>query len=322
MIGMLNCSGAAQLLKGWDTVLVVSHASPDGDTLGSAAALVRGLQALGKQVNFCCPDEVPEKYAYLFQGIVPEPAEQAHVVTVDVADCRLLGQLSDTLGSRTELSIDHHGTHVAFAPCQWVEPESAATTEMIFQLLQELGVSMDPAMADCIYTGLTTDTGCFRYGSVTPRTHRIAAEVIELGARAGEINRIMFESKSREQVEAERQVRESMRFYHDGKCAVIEVPQWLLQETGATESDLDGVAAMPRQIVGVIIGATLKEKENGEIKASLRTNAPADAAVLAGKFGGGGHKAAAGCSLRGCTMEEARERLMAACGAYLKEIGA
>lgn len=317
---MLDCAGAAALLKGWDRVLVISHASPDGDTLGSASALLRGLVSLGKQVKFFCADPVPEKFGYLFEGLTLGEFEPDHVMTVDVADKKLLGKTPEELVNRVELAIDHHGTHVPFAKERWVEGDSAATVELIYLLLKEMGVKLDQAMADCLYTGLTTDTGCFRYRSVTPRTHRIAGALLELGARAGDINQWMFESKSKAQVEAERAVMDTMRFSSGGKCALIQVPLSIFAETGVKESDLEGLASLPREIQGVVLGVTLKEKPQGKVKVSLRANPPGNAAELCQKFGGGGHPGAAGCSLE-MTLEQARETMEQACGEYLKELG-
>ena len=319
---MLDCAQAAALLQGWDKILVMSHASPDGDTLGSASALLRGLASLGKEVAFFCADPVPEKFAFLFEGLALGTFEPEHVMTVDVADKKLLGKTvpSEYL-ARAELAIDHHGTHVPFAQERWVEPEAAATTEMIWALLGQLGVELAPAVADCLYTGLATDTGCFRYQNVTPRTLRIAADLLERGARAAEINRAMFESKSKAQVEAERRAMDSMRFSSGGKCALVTLPYSIFAETGAQESELEGIAAMPREIQGVVLGVTLKEKEDGAVKVSVRANPPADAPALCGRFGGGGHQGAAGCSLGKVSLEEAQQKMEEACGSYLAELG-
>ena len=317
---VLSCAGAAAVLKGWDKVLVLSHASPDGDTLGSASALLRGLVSLGKRVSFFCADPVPEKFGYLFQGIPLGEWEPDHVMTVDVADKRLLGKAPQELVDRIELAVDHHGTHVPFAAQRWVEPEAAAAAEMIYALLGELGAPVDQAAADCLYTGLTTDTGCFRYRSVTPRTHRIAAQLLELGARGADINRAMFESKSKAQVEAERLVMDTLRFSSNGLCALVQVPWGIFAQTGAQESDLDGVASLPREIQGVVLGVTLKEKAGGKVKVSLRANPPADASVLCARFGGGGHQGAAGCTLE-TSLERAVPLMEEACAAYVKELG-
>ena len=318
---MLTCPETAALLRQWDKILVMSHASPDGDTLGSASALLRGLSSLGKQVDFLCADPVPEKFSYLFAGLPLGGFEPAHVMTVDVADKALLGKAPQELVARVELAIDHHGTHVPFAPQRWVEADSAATVELIYALLGELGVELDRAMADCLYTGLATDTGCFRYRNVTPRTHRIAADLLELGAQSGDINQRMFESKSRGQVEAERIAMDSLAFSSQGLVAILEVPYSLFARTGVEDNDLDGIASLPREIQGVVLGVTLKEKADGKVKVSLRANPPADASQLCSRLGGGGHQGAAGCSLGQVTLEQARQTMEQACYQYVKELG-
>ena len=315
----MNCKDTAALLKGWDNILVLSHASPDGDTLGSASALLRGLSALGKQVDFRCADKIPPKVQYLFEGLSLGGFEPHHIMSVDVADTVLLGKLQEEYQGKIELAIDHHGTHKEFAPRRWVEPDSAATAEMIWLLLKELGVTPDKKIAECVYTGITTDTGCLRYQNATPRTYRIAAETIEAGADAGEINRLMWETKSRAQMEAERKILDTMEYFCGGKCAMIRIPQSILRETGASESDVEGAASLPRQIEGVLIGVTVKEKEDGTVKISLRTTPPVNAAEICGAFGGGGHAGAAGCSFPGLSIEEAAEQMKEACEKYLEK---
>lgn len=317
----MNCEETCALLQGWDDLLILCHASPDGDTLGSAAALVRGLRAMGKRASFACGDAVPAKYAYLFEGLEDLSDAPAHIVSVDVADAKLLGDLEAPYGQRVELAIDHHGTHVPFSPRCWNEPDSAATCELIYQLLKAMGAAITPDIARCLFTGIITDTGCFRYSNVTPRTHRIAAELMELGAPADELARRLFETKSRAQAEAERMVLETMEIFCDGKAAMVQVPARIRQETGAQDSDLEGVASFPRQVEGVVLGVTVKEKADGEIHASVRANPPADAAALCGQFGGGGHTGAAGCSFPDDTMEGAARKLKAACAAYLEALG-
>lgn len=305
----MNCADAAALLRSWDDILVLCHASPDGDTLGSATALVRGLQAMGRRAWYACGEEADKKYRYLFEGMEQPTQAPQHIMSVDVATPALLGDLEKPYGQRVELAIDHHGSHTDFARESWVDPKAAAACEMVYLLLGELGVPMDRAMADCLYTGLSTDTGCFRYSNVSPRTHRIAAQLLELGADAAEINRKMFESKSKAQIEAERIIMSGMSFSCDGKCAMVRVPRSVYDCTGARDSELEGVASLPRQIEGVMVGITLKEKEDGTLKASIRSNPPASASAICEQFGGGGHMYAAGCSFSGVTMEEAASKL-------------
>ncbi len=316
----IDCREAARLLAGWDRVLILCHASPDGDTLGSAAALVRGLQALGKHAWVRCGDPVPEKYRFLFAGIPEEPEAFQHVVSVDVADPKLLGELEEPFARRTELAIDHHGTHVPFAQVRWVEPTSAACCELIFLLLEELGVEITGEMAGCLYTGIATDTGCFRFANTTPRTHFLAGRLMELGASAEALNRRLFETKTRAQVEAERRVLAELEVFGEGRCALARLPWSLRQETGAEEGDLEGIAGLPRQIEGVVLGITLKEKENGDVKVSVRANPPADAAAFCRQFGGGGHTGAAGCTFLQTPMETVAGQLRAAAEAYVRAV--
>lgn len=318
---MTDCKGAAALLREWDDICILCHASPDGDTLGAASGLLRGLLSLGKRAWFACADEVDEKFAYLFQGLADPKLAPAHVMSVDVAAPSLLGGLEKVYGGKIELAVDHHGSHSDFAREAWVEPEAPAACEMVYLLLKELGVEPDKAMADCLYTGLSTDTGCFRYSNVTPRTHRVAAALLELGADAADINRRMFECKSKAQVEAERLIMESMEFSCGGKCAMVRVPLSVYGRTGAREGELEGVASLPRQIEGVMVGVTLKEKEDGTIKASVRSNPPASACAVCEAFGGGGHTFAAGCSFENASMEEAAAALARAAREHLAGLG-
>ena len=315
---MADMKRAADLLQSWDRILILSHRSPDGDTLGCASALSRALLALGKSVQFRCADPVPKNMAYLFAGIEYSDFEPERIVTVDVADKALLGAL-EPLGERVDLAIDHHGTHRPFAREIWVDDTAGAACQMIYKLVQVMGVEITPEIADCLYTGISTDTGCFRYSNASPETHRIAASLLECGARAAEINRAMFETKSRAAVELLKHVYGDMEFYHDGRCAVLCLTRALLEETGAGESELTGVSSFVRQVEGVLIGLTLQERGENEYKVSMRSNAPASAQAVCARFGGGGHKFAAGCTIH-APLEEAKAQIVAACGEALKNL--
>ncbi len=318
---MLTCKEAAALIGGWDDILVICHENPDGDALGSMSGLVRGLRSLGKRAGWYCASPLPEKFAYLFQGLEEIDFTPEHIVTVDVADSKLLGDAWDKFGDRIDLAIDHHGTHMSFAKERWVEPGSAAAAEMVWLLLKELGAEPDEAAAGCLYTGMATDTGCFRYRNVTPRTLRAAADALEAGAPAGDINQRNFETRTRASMEAEKLITDTLEFHCGGRLAIIQLPQLVYESTGASENELDGVESLPRQIEGVLIGVTVKERPEGKIKISLRSNPPVNAADICGRFGGGGHPGAAGCSFEGITMDEARQRMLTACREYLQEIG-
>lgn len=312
---------AAQRLLDADNILILSHQSPDGDTLGCASALLRGLQALGKKARFLCSDPVPKKFSYLFAGTEEQEFSTKFVVSVDIADCHLLGKGLAEYEDRVDLCLDHHGTNGDFAKERVVDAKASAACEIVFQVLKEMQVAISPEMADCLFTGICTDTGCFRYGNVTPRTHRMAAELMELGARAADINREMFDTKSRTRVAVEKYALQSMTFHFDGKCAVLFVPLSIVEELSAEEGDLDGIAAMPRQIEGVLAGVTVREKPDGTLKVSLRTNQPLNAAQICSVFGGGGHAAAAGCAFHGKTFDEVKELLLQEIGKQMERCG-
>ena len=288
----------------------MTHRSPDGDTIGSGYALAMALRKLGKNVKVDCTDPFPEKYSYFTDKLEKLEFDEEFVVSVDVADTKLLGEKLSDYADKIDLCIDHHGSNTKFAKEYYVESSAAAAAQVIAKLIKFMNVEFDKDIANAIYTGITTDTGCFRYTNVTAETHRIAADMIDCGAESGMINRLMFETKSRSRLEIERRVMDSMQFYLDGKCAIAYATIDMMKESGAVDSDMEGVASLPRQIEGVMAGITLREKNNGKFKISVRTTDELDASAICANFGGGGHKAAAGCMITG-TLNEAIEQVVA-----------
>ena len=259
-------------------------------------------------------DTIPKKYNYLYEDIAPIKFDPDYVVAVDVATSKLLGNLDGKY--HIDMCIDHHSTNDEYADNLLLEDVPAAC-RVIFEVVRELGVDIDKNIANCLYTGLTTDTGCFRYASTTADTYRAAAELIDFGAENGKINRIMFETKSKTYARLERLALDSMRFYENERVAVITVTQEMYRLTGSNEQETEAIAPLTRQIEGVEIGITIREKEDGTCKASIRTFESVNAAQLAKSFGGGGHSQAAACKFD-CSVKEARERLIAKCGEFLK----
>ncbi len=311
---------AAQLLKQAEDVYILCHRHPDGDTLGSGFALKHALAALGKRTRLLCSDEIPEKYARFM--MTPETREYfppQFVVAVDIADLQLLGEELQTYRDRIDLCIDHHPSNTGYARHTVVDPTAAATAELIFDLIGLLGVQLDSCMADCIYAGLSTDTGGFRFSNTTARTHRIAASVIDAGADHTAINYQLLEVKSLQRMEVERRVLNSLAYYFDNRVAVLCITQQMLRETGAREDELDGIAALPRRIAGVQVGVTLREQPDGSYKVSLRTNEGVDASQVCSQLGGGGHARAAGCNLK-MEQDAAVQAILQTLRPYLEQI--
>ena len=172
----IDVKQAADFLRENNDFLILMHASPDGDTLGCGTALCGALQRLGKRAKAICPDEVPHKFDYLFNAIEKQEFEPKTVVCVDIADTKLLGEMKE-IGDKAELCIDHHISNIEYAKRTVLDAECGAACEIIYELIKELGVPFDKALASSIYTGTATDTGCFKYSNTTPRTHKIAAEM-------------------------------------------------------------------------------------------------------------------------------------------------
>ena len=171
-------------------------------------------------------------------------------------------------------------------------------------------------MANALYVGVSTDTGCFRYSNVTPTTFRIAAELMELGADCARLNREIFETKSRSFADLEKMAICSTELFYDGKFALITVTQDMFRKSGANEDEFDKISALPRQIEGVLVGAAMREQKDGTYKVSVRTNPPINAAEICMTMNGGGHPAAAGCTLSG-TLEENKQTLIETIGKFL-----
>ncbi len=309
----INVKECAQMLAQQDDILILTHAHPDGDTLGCGFALCRALMKMGKICAVINADEIPEKYDYLYEDIAPIKFRQSYVVAVDVATVNLLGSLEGQY--HIDMCIDHHSTNTEYADYLLLDDVPAAC-QIVFEVIKALGVDIDSKIASCLYTGLTTDTGCFRYASTTAQTYRAAAELIELGADNGRINRVMFETKTKTYARLERLALDSMRFYENERVAIITITQEMYQLTGSNEQETEAIAPLTRQIEGVEIGITIREKSDGTCKASIRTFESVNAAMLAKEFGGGGHSQAAACRFE-CGVKEAREKLVAKCGEFL-----
>ena len=294
----------AAILKNSDNILLLCHAHPDGDTLGSATALARALSAMGKKIKVDCADPIPKDFSFMFEGLSAEDFEPELTVAVDVADIKLLGkEYEGRYQGRIELCIDHHGSNMLYADKVWLEPESASAAEMIFLLLKELNAEITPEIASCLFTGVSTDTGCFRFSNTTVRTFEIAAELAKLGADTYNIIQVFFETKTKTYAALERLALEGMRFYCNDRCALICVTQDMYKRSGSSESETDRLANLPRQIEGVLVGVSMRELKDGSFKASVRTHGDISAAEICKRLGGGGHLGAAGCTLYGTKQQ-------------------
>lgn len=296
----IDRQATVSLLKELDDIVIIMHRNPDGDTLGSGFALCAALRVLGKRVNAQCSSPISPRYGYMYEPMADMDFEPRHYVSVDTADRRLMGdRFEDTA---VTLCIDHHDSNTGYAENLWCVPQSASTAELIAQVIDELGVPFDRHIAECLYTGVTSDTGCFRYGNTTSDSLRLGARLLDVGIDNVGLNNMLFEVKSRERFELEQMAIAGMEFTAKGKIAIMTITQEMLNMTGVDPADIEGITAIPRNVEGVEAGVTLRELKNENFKVSLRTN-EVDASAVAAQFGGGGHKRAAGFECSGTPFD-------------------
>lgn len=308
---------AAAALAAADDILILTHRRPDGDTTGCAGALCRGLRQLGKNAYILQNPEITPRYQQMITPCYPpDDFSPKYIVTTDIADYTLFSDNAEQYQGRIDLAIDHHRSNPQFGVCNLVRPEAGGCAEVVYEVLCALGVRLDEDIARCIYVGVSTDTGCFRYSNTTTDSLRTAAACLDAGIDGGEINRALFETKSWPRFQMERIVFDTMEFERDGAIAVVILRRADIDHTGATPDDLDSIASLTRQIEGVQVGITLTENKDGTVKASVRTTKEVDASAICRLCGGGGHLRAGGASFPvGVDAAAARGQLLDAAAA-------
>ena len=294
----------ARWLEERDNFLILTHRRPDGDTLGSASFLCLGLRQLGKRAHILENPEVTEKYRHLHRGLtLAAVGENNTLVCVDTAAPGML-QLNAS-AENIALRIDHHGTATSFTPWELVDATAGATGDIIYDVLMEMGVRLDKAMAEALYTAVSTDTGCFRYANTNAHSYAVASACAQAGGDLHTINQEIFDTNSLGRLRLQGWIVENLRFFGEGKLAVCALPKAVEEMLGVTEDDMENISGFPRSIQGVKMAATLRESGDG-VKVSVRALPGYDAAAVCQSFGGGGHKGAAGASLK-MTLEEAAQ---------------
>ncbi len=307
----LTIHEAAARLRQMDNVLLLTHVRPDGDTIGSAAALCQALRDMGKTAYLLNNPEITDTYApyaapyWAADGFVPE-----HIVSADIAALSLLPDNGAACASRVELAIDHHGSQEFFAAETCLDANAAACGEIIYHIIREL-TPVTPAIAVLLYVAIATDTGCFVYTNTTADTHRIAAALLETGIDVGPVNKALFRTKTRTRLAMEARMVAAMELYDGDRVVVMSIPLSLRQELHASGADIEELSSLAALVAGTDCGITLREAAPNRVKISVRTGPRVDACALCRRLGGGGHRAAAGAALD-CTLDEAKAAVLKA----------
>lgn len=301
----------AAMLQTMDRVLLLTHVRPDGDTIGSAAALCQALRDMGKTA-YLLPNagttETYQPYAEGYWGAAD--FEPDYVVSVDIAALSLLPENAKKYAGRIHLSIDHHPSNEGFAPHLCVLPEMAACGEIVYEIVR-LMTPVTQEIALPLYVAVSTDTGCFVYSNTSAHTHRVAAALLETGIAVVGVNKALFRTKSRTRLAMEAWMAEWAEYYDNDRVVIMQIPRSLCLDYKATEADVEELSSLAALVAGTDCGVTLRELEGGRVKISLRTGPRVNATAVCALLGGGGHAAAAGATISG-SMKEAKQAVLQA----------
>lgn len=306
------------------SVAVFPHVNEDPDAIGSCFAFAKVLRKMGKKVTIYVSGKVEARLAFMGTDYVMyhEGIEHDH----DLCACLDCGDI-DRITERKSLfeqignsvNIDHHLTNTRFADANYVDGNASATSEILFELFGKMGVEIDDDIAKDLYTAICSDTGCFKYSNVTPKTMRTAADLLEYNFDHAEIARLLFDCESLAATKLKAEVTEGIKSYADGKISLVTLDEKLGEKYGICKEDIPNLVEIPRCIEGTEIAVCIKHVKDG-FRINLRSNGKADVAKVATEFGGGGHIKAAGATLHHPTPEEAEKAVVAACIRALEEM--
>jgi phosphoesterase RecJ-like protein len=305
----------ASVLRNADTVLLFPHISMDGDALGSSGALCAALRKAGKTAHVVVEEKLPDMVAFLDRGYCTEDPKLS--ASPDVCVCVDCGEYKRFPKRKTlfraggiSVCIDHHKTTKPFLDLNFIDGDAAATAEIVYELIPLLGVEIDKEIGSLIYAGIVTDTGKFQYSNTTRKTHLIAAELHALGVRVSDISIMLYQNERMEKRLLEARILDEARLFAGGRAVISCITKKMLKETGGRLDETDGVTESLRDIRGVEVACLLKEKTARTIKVSLRSKNNFDVAAFSEKNGGGGHTKAAGFTLIGYSVEDAKMLLI------------
>jgi len=304
-------SQVVELIEKKDRFAITSHVRPDGDSLGSSLGLFWLLKALNKDVEVIMRDSAPHSYQRLpgANTIRVTPAIDRPYDAVFVIECSDIDRPGIDLGSQVVVNIDHHSTTELFGTINWIDSTASAVGEMIYNLCKATGVRVTKEIAECVYTALLTDTGSFHYSNTTERTFKIASELVRTGVKPAKTAEAIFGSYQWPKIELLSHVLATAKRDETGHVAWMWQTIAMQEQTKASEEDADGFVNYPLAVGEVEATALFKETSPGVYRTSLRSKGDVNVAKIAEQFGGGGHRNAAGCTLKG-SSEEIEDRLV------------
>jgi len=300
-----------------ETICIVGHVRPDGDCIGSQVGLGMALQAEGKKVVCWNDDLLPKKLAFLDpQKLLRQPVAGREFDCVIATDCASFERLGKT-GAHIQqrklfINIDHHQSNTRYADLNWVSWRQPSTGELIYRLLRVAGWPITPAIADCLFTAVSTDTGSFQYPSTRPSTYTVAGHLVERGADLAKVCNEVYQSYPLSRVRLVQTMLNRFRLAHDNRTAYFWLRKRDYLRTGAEPDDSEGLIDYIRAIEPVVVACIFEEMEPGLTRLSLRSKSDqVNVSDIASQFGGGGHQAAAGARITGNPISVQRRVLTA-----------
>lgn len=300
---MNSLENVIQTLNENDSFLITSHLSPDGDAIGSAIALGLALKKLNKEVSYYMDPSIGEKMIFLaeVENFSKSKLKEHYDVGI-LLDCSDKNHLYDSKilsKCKITLNIDHHISNKIFGDVNLVDSDAGATGEMIFSIITSLNVDLDKDMAEALYTAVVTDTGSFKYSNVTSRTHYITSELLKYPIYPWKISKRLFDEHLKSKIFLVGRAISNLQLRLKEKLAIMVITQKDLEDTKASQKEVEGIINIGRDIQGVEVAVLLKEKEKNQFKVSFRSNEYVDVGEIALTFGGGGHSKASGCVMQG-----------------------
>ncbi|MEY2520408.1 MAG: bifunctional oligoribonuclease and phosphatase NrnA [Verrucomicrobiota bacterium] len=308
------------VLHSQESFAVLSHVRPDGDALGSQLGLALSLSKLGKKVVVRNEDGLLEKYSFLpggefLQTPWGEPQDFDVAIALDTATQGRLGTATELVRSaKTWINIDHHPSNPGYGDLVYIDSTAPATGQILFELITSQGLPMDVAIAENLFVAISTDTGSFQYPNTTARTFEIGAELLRCGVDVGRVSQLLYENYPRRRTELLRELLGTMRFEAGGKIASFSLSLKVAADLNVKPEDNEGLIDHLRAIQGVIVAVFFEELIDGKVRVSMRSKREeVDVSAICQKFGGGGHKLAAGTRVRGTLAEVEQKILEAIC---------
>lgn len=295
-----------------DRFLIACHENPEGDAIGSELALALALRKMGKTVTILNADPVPGNLAFLpgADSVVGEEDGSRYdvAVVVDCGSAERTGRVQQEIRKPPVLvNIDHHRTNGGCGEFCLIDPDAAATGMLVYRILSALGVEIGYDVAVNIYVAILTDTGSFHYSNSSPEAFHIAGEMIRRGIDPWEVAEQVYETQSADRLRLLVRVLGSLEITSGGKVASITTMKKDLADFSAGKDSLEGFINYPRSILGVEVAVSFREEGEGEFRVSFRSKGRVDVSAVALAFGGGGHRNAAGCTVRGAFAEVKRK---------------